>query len=81
MTVPCEEVKEIKDIVTNFIWAVHGRDCCNVDFDEMKKEQDKMSIHGSFQIKSRLGRSRVIIFRMELDNDYHLLSYSRERMT
>jgi hypothetical protein len=80
LSVPSEEAKKIKEIVANFLWAVHGHGCCKIDFDEMKKEQDKISIHGSYQIKSRLARSRSITFKMELDNENHLISYVREKV-
>lgn len=82
LTLAPEEARKIKEVVTNFLCTVHGQSVCQVDFDEMKKEQDKIAIHGSFQIrKSRLPRSNSITFRMELDNEHHLLSYVREKMT
>ena len=80
LTMAPEEAKKIKEVVTNFLKAVHGEAVGNIDFDEMKKEQDKTSLHGSYKIRTRLGRSRSIIFKMELDNDNHLLLYARERM-
>ena len=80
MTMAPDEAKKIKEVVTNFLKAVHGEAVGNIDFDEMKKEQDKISLHGSYQVRSRLGRSRAVTFKMELDNDNHLLLYIRERI-
>ena len=76
-----EEAKKIKEVVTNFLKAVHGQAVGNIDFDEMKKEYDKTLLHGAYHIRSRLGRSRSVTFKMELDNDHHLLLYIREGIT
>lgn len=77
-----EEAQHIKDVVLKFLCTVHNPSVCKIDFDEMKREKDKIAVHGSYQIpKSRLRRARIVTFRMELDNDDHLLSYVRERMT
>jgi hypothetical protein len=78
LTMAPDEAKKIKEIVTKFLLAVHGQAVGSIDFDEMKREQDKITLHGSYQIRSRLARSRSVTFKMELDNDNHLLSYVRE---
>ena len=76
---PHEEAGKIKEVVKKILCAVHGNSVCSVDFDEMKKEQDRVLLHGIFQTRSRLGRTRSIVFTMELDKQNQLISYSRER--
>jgi len=76
---PHEEAGKIKDVVLKILRAVHGDSVCTVDFDEMKKEQDRVLLHGIFQTRSRLGRTRSTVFTMELDKQNQLISYSRER--
>jgi hypothetical protein len=76
---PHEEAGKIKEVVKKILCAVHGNQVCAVDFDEMKKEQDRVLLHGIFQIRSRLGRTRSVVFTMELDKQNQLISYSRER--
>jgi hypothetical protein len=76
---PHEEAGKIKEVVKKILCAVHGNQVCAVDFDEMKKEQDHILLHGIFQIRSRLGRTRSVVFTMELDKQNQLISYSRER--
>lgn len=77
---PHEEAKRIKDVVLKILCAVHGSNVCTVDFDEMKKEQDRVLLHGTFQTRARLGRSRSVVFKMELDKQNQLISYTRERI-
>ena len=80
MTVePHEEAGKLKDVVLKILCAIHGSSVCAVDFDEMKKEQDRVLLHGIFQIRTRLGRTRSVVFTMELDKQNQLISYSRER--
>ena len=76
---PHEEAKKLKDVVLKILCAVHGSGVCTVDFDEMKMEQDRVLLHGVFQMRSRLGRARSVVFTMELDKQNQLVSYSRER--
>jgi hypothetical protein len=76
---PQEEAKRLKDVVLKILCAVHGSSVCAVDFDEMKKEQDHVLLHGVFQTRSRLGRTHSVVFTMELDKQNQLISYSRER--
>lgn len=76
---PHEEARRLKDVVLKILCAVHGSNVCAVDFDEMKKEQDRVLLHGAFQIRSRLGRTRSVVFTMELDKQNQLISYTRER--
>ncbi len=82
LTLAPEEAKHIKEVVQKFLCTVHSPSICKIDFDEMKREKDKIAVHGSYQIsKSRLRRAHSVTFRMELDNDDHLLYYVRERIT
>ena len=74
-----DEAKKIKEVVTNFLKAVHGEAVGNIDFDEMKKEQDRVLLHGTFQTRSRIGRTHSTVFTMELDKQNQLISYSRDR--
>ena len=76
---PHEEAGKIKEVVKKILCAVHGNQVGTVDFDEMKKEQDRVLLHGIFQTRSRLGRTRSVVFTMELDKQNQLISYSRER--
>jgi hypothetical protein len=76
---PHEEARKLKDVVLKILCAVHGNSVCSVDFDEMKKEQDHILLHGVFQTRSRLGRTHSVVFTMELDKQNQLISYSRER--
>ena len=76
---PHEEAGRIKDVVLKILRAVHGDSVYAVDFDEMKKEQDRVLLHGIFQTRSRLGRTHSTVFTMELDKQNQLISYSRER--
>jgi len=76
---PHEEAGKIKEVVKKILCAVHGNNVCTVDFDEMKKEQDRVLLHGIFQTRTRLGRTRSIVFTKELDKQNQLISYSRER--
>jgi hypothetical protein len=76
---PHEEAGKLKDVVLKILCAIHGSSVCTVDFDEMKKEQDRVLLHGIFQIRTRLGRTRSVVFTMELDKQNQLISYSRER--
>jgi hypothetical protein len=77
---PPEEVKRLKEVVFKLLCAVHGSNVCAIDIDEMKKEQDQTQIHGRYQIKSRLGRTRSVSFSMVLDKQNQLISYARGRM-
>jgi len=77
---PPEEARRIKDVVLKFLCAVHNNNVCTIDIDEMKKEVDQITIHGTFRMRSRLGRSRSVTFRMALDKQNRLISYTRERM-
>jgi hypothetical protein len=76
---PHEEARRLKDVVLKILSAVHGSSVCAVDFDEMKMEQDRVLLQGAFQVRSRLGRTRSVVFTMELDKQNQLISYARER--
>jgi hypothetical protein len=76
---PHEEAGRLKNVVLKILCAIHGSSVCSVDFDEMKKDQDRVLLHGIFQTRSRLGRTRSVVFTMELDKQNQLVSYSRER--
>ncbi len=78
---PHEGAKRIKDVVLKILCAIHGDDVCTVDFDEMKMEQDRVLLHGTFHTRTRLGRTRSVVFFMELDKHDQLISYSREKIT
>lgn len=77
---PPEEVKRLKEVVFKLLCAIHSSKVCTIDIDEVKKEQDQTQIHGRYQMKSRLGRSRSIAFSMVLDKQNQLISYTRGRM-
>lgn len=76
---PDEEARRLKGVVLKILCAVHGGNVCAVDFDEIKREQDRILLQGAFQMRTRLGRTRSVVFAMELDKQNQLISYTRER--
>ena len=72
LAVAPEEAKKIKELVTNFLYSIHGYSVSNVDFDVVKKETSKITIKGSYDLS---GKS--LEFTLELDDQYRLLSYER----
>lgn len=72
MSIAIDEVRRIREMIRNFLYAVHGYGILEVDLTSVKKQEDKMLVKGSFKI-----RKEEFAFTVELDSDGRLLSYER----
>jgi len=72
MSIDIDEMKKIRQMIQDFLYAVHGYGIVEVDIISVKKEENRMKIHGSFKkMTKKFG------FDAEFDNDGRLLSYER----
>jgi len=72
MSVGIDEMKRLRDMMTQFLYAIHGYGVLDIDFTSVKKEQEKTKIQGSFKV-----RTEEFSFVAEFDRDGRLLSYER----
>jgi len=72
MSIPVEEMKRVRDMMTNFLYAIHGYGVSEVDFTSVKREQNILKIQGFFK-----KYPEKFEFIAEFDNEGRLLSYER----
>lgn len=71
-----DEIKKIKTIITEFLYATHGYGVGKVEIERVKKQENQIEAHGKFDIGGLMAY-RWVNFTIVLDANYRLVSYER----
>lgn len=74
MSIAIDEIKRLREMMQNFLYALHGYGLSEIDFASIKKEQNKTKVEGSFTM-----RNEKFGFTAEFNSEGHLVSYMRTK--